>query len=197
MPTEKPVYEAIKDYDGFQLRRYKQQLVAETEVVSGFEQAGNEAFGTLADFIFGNNSQKVKIAMTVPVTQAKTSTRDVRDAETAPATEAQRRAGSGQGSYLVSFLMPSQFDLETLPEPVNSRVRVRTVEERWVAVRPYRGGWSEPNFRMHSVALLEAVKAAGLHARGLPIFARYDSPIVPWFLRRNEVWVEVDAPLTT
>ena len=37
-----------------------------------------------------------------------------------------------------------------------------------------------------------AVTQAGLHWHGEPIWARYDAPWKPWFMRRNEIMLELD-----
>ncbi len=87
--------------------------------------------------------------------------------------------------------MPSGYTLETLPRPTDSRVRLRRIDARVMAARTYSGTWSEARYREHERALLQAVRAAGLQPVGLPVFARYNSPFTLWFLRRNEVLVEV------
>ncbi|NIQ94116.1 MAG: heme-binding protein, partial [Desulfuromonadales bacterium] len=58
----------------------------------------------------------------------------------------------------------------------------------------YSGTWSEDLYRENEKILLEAIEAAGLKAIGEPIFARYNAPFSLWFMRRNEVLVEVEAP---
>ncbi|WP_400995223.1 hypothetical protein [Agromyces sp. GXQ0307] len=40
--------------------------------------------------------------------------------------------------------------------------------------------------------MLAKLGAAGLAVRGEPRFARFNPPITPWFLRHNEVQVEVE-----
>jgi hypothetical protein len=90
--------------------------------------------------------------------------------------------------------MPSRYTLETLPEPVDPRVRLRREPERLMAVRRYSGTWSEANYRDNEALLLRAIDEAGLTLVGSPIYARYNSPFSLWFLRRNEVLVEVEPP---
>ena len=50
------------------------------------------------------------------------------------------------------------------------------------------GLWSQANFDEHLAKLESALRAADLAWSGEPMLARYDPPLKPWFLRRNEVW---------
>jgi len=47
------------------------------------------------------------------------------------------------------------------------------------------------DIRTYGAVLVAAVKKDGVHTTGGPVFARFDSPFIPWFLRRNEIWMEV------
>jgi hypothetical protein len=107
---------------------------------------------------------------------------------------AQEARGEAADTYVLSFVMPSRYTLETLPEPVDPRVHLRAVPARLVAARRYRGRWTEANYREQERALLQALEAAGLRAVAAPVYARYNSPFSLPFLRRNEVLVEVAEP---
>ncbi len=63
--------------------------------------------------------------------------------------------------------------------------------ERLVAAAQYSGRWSESTYRQHLAELASAVVAAGLASLGTARFARFDPPWKPWFLRRNEVLLDV------
>ena len=95
------------------------------------------------------------------------------------------------GTYLFSFMMPAKYTTDTLPTPTDPRIRIRQIEGRRMAARIYSGTWSEERYRRNEAALLEAVAAAGLQPIAAPVFARYNSPFTLWFMRRNEVLVEV------
>ncbi|MDA0790960.1 MAG: heme-binding protein [Proteobacteria bacterium] len=83
---------------------------------------------------------------------------------------------------------------QTLPDPADPRVELVRQSARLVAVLPYRGGWSTRRYREHEAMLLKAVADhEGWTAVGTPMWSRYDPPIVPWLMRRNEVAIAVEA----
>ncbi len=181
---EKAKYQVIEKEGKFQLRQYKTQIVAETVVESDFDEAGNMAFRRLFNYISGENRKKESIAMTAPVNQ-KSSSEKI--AMTAPVNQQQ-----SEGNYIVSFLMPSKYTMETLPEPLDSSVRLRQIPARKVAVIRYSGSWSRKKYEAKKALLEEFIKKKGLKITGQDIFARYDPPFQIPFLRRNEVLFEVE-----
>jgi hypothetical protein len=186
---EQPQYDIVQKYKDFELRRYRPYIVAETIVKKDFNEAGNEAFRILFAYISGNNRTKEGISMTAPVNQTPAVTSGEKIKMTAPVTQSPQ--GKTENSYLLSFVMPSKYTMDTLPEPVNPRVRLRTVDGKLMAARIFSGTWSEERYRRNEAMLLSAVKASGLTTIGAPVFARYNPPFTPWFLRRNEVLIEV------
>ena len=56
MATEEPKYTVLTQVDDFELRRYDEQLVAQTWVSGDQDSASREGFKILADYIFGNNT---------------------------------------------------------------------------------------------------------------------------------------------
>jgi hypothetical protein len=138
-------------------------------MVSGsLERAGTGGFRLLAGYIFGQNrtssGDSTKIAMTSPVTQD--------------------RAGD---EYRVRFMMPSEYDLESLPTPRDSRVVIEQVDAQRLAAIRYSGGWSRSGYEQQLARLSDTLLEHGMTPTGEPIWARYDPPYKPWFLRRNEV----------
>lgn len=181
---EEPAYTVLREYPGFEVREYAPRLVAEVRVSGPTEEAGNRGFRPLAGYIFGGNKGARSIAMTAPVTQSAAPTQI---AMTAPVT--QQPAGD---ATVVQFTMPAEFSLATLPEPLDPQVRLREEPAARYAVIRYSGSWSQENYLEHLRKLESGVKAAGLRVRGEPVYARYNAPYVPWFMRRNEIWLPVD-----
>lgn len=181
---EEPKYTVVRQYDGFEIREYEPYLVAEVVVPGPADEAGNRGFQILAGYIFGKNKGERKISMTAPVAQAPAP---ARIEMTAPVTQA---AANG-GGYVVQFTMPSEYTLETLPEPLDPQVKLKEVSGGRFAVIRYSGTWSERNYKEHLEKLERGVEAAGLRATGGPIYSRYNAPFMPWFMRRNEIWLKL------
>jgi hypothetical protein len=105
---------------------------------------------------------------------------------TVPVTTAP--AGSGT---VMQFFLPAKYTLDTAPRPTDERVRVRRLDERLTAVRTYSGRTTDANYRENEAALLKDLERAGYAVTGQPLFAVYNGPFTPWFMRRNEVIVPV------
>lgn len=190
MAIEEPKYELVKSYPEFELRHYEPFLVAETDVDGDFDEAGNQAFRILAAYIFGENKSQAKMEMTAPVNQRPATEEGEKMAMTAPVT--QRPKGSdGSETFVLSFVMPSGYSLESLPVPLDPQVRLREEPAKLMAVRSYSGRWTESNYRDNESLLLAAVEKAGLEPVAAPVYARYNSPFSLPFMRRNETMVEV------
>jgi len=183
---EETKFKVIESEGRFELRQYSAHIVAETLVEGDFSKAGNEAFGRLAGYINGQNRRKQTIPMTAPVSQEADF---VKIPMTAPVN--QEQAGE---KWRFTFLMPAEYKLETLPEPLDSRVTLRKVPERLVAAFKYSGTWSKSRYEAKKKQLMEWIEKRGLKQIGESIFARYNSPFTPWFLRRNEVLIPIDRP---
>jgi hypothetical protein len=182
MAIEEPKYTVEEKNATYEIRKYSPILVAETLIDDSFEDSGNKAFRILADYIFGNNTARAKIDAKEMLSQKKNE----KIAMTAPVNL--QKAPKG---YLCQFTMPEKYNLETLPQPNDSRVQIRQIPARQVAVLTYTGSWSESKFNEKRDELLNALKANGRNPTGEPVFARFNSPFQIWFLRRNEIWVEL------
>jgi hypothetical protein len=181
---EEAPYRVVKRDGAFELRDYAPHLVAETRVGGAFKGAGTAAFRRLFRYISGENSARERVAMTAPVSQ---EARGEPIAMTAPVEQQPL-----EGNWLVSFTMPASYALETLPQPRDPQVTVRQVPARRMAAVRYSGSWSERSFLRHQRALDSWLLELGLATAGPPVWARYNSPFAPWFLRRNEILVPLD-----
>ncbi len=175
---EEPPYRTIEQQGDFEIRSYPELIVAETIVDGDFKEVGNEGFRRLFGYISGGNTaretaagleaESLKIKMTAPVTQT-------------PMGE----------QWRVTFLMPSNYALGDLPRPVDGRIKLTEESPLLAAVIKYSGTWSERRYRDKRTALENYIDSRGLKITGSPVWARYDPPFMPWFLRRNEIIIPV------
>lgn len=198
MAIEEPDFKIESKTDHYEIRKYGPVTVAETKIESDFENAGSQAFRILANYIFGGNKTKTKIEMTAPVTQIAESEKIKMTAPvtqidgsekidmTAPVTQSKSEAG-----FLVQFTMPKKFSLNTLPIPNDQRVQLREIPSRKIAVYTYSGSWSESRYQEKLLDFMNILKNDNVKTIGEPVLARFNSPFQLWFLRRNEIWLEI------
>ena len=170
MAVETPTYKEVLGDGDFELRDYPALLVAEVTVDGDQKEASNKGFRLLAGYIFGANKKRQGIAMTAPVAQTQ----------------------SAAGTWVVRFTMPSTWSLQTLPIPDDSRVKLRNTRPARCAVLRFSGVAQPSNVETKSSELLALVKSHDLHVSGPVSLAQYNPPWTLWFMRRNEVMVEVE-----
>ena len=184
MAIEKATYTVVEKEDDFEIRRYEPQIVAETFVEGDLEDVGDEGFRRLYGYISGDNQKKQSISTTAPVGQEAKSEKI---AMTAPVGQEQK-----DNRWRITFLMPAEYTLETLPVPTDSRVKLVQDPGRLMAAIRYSGTWSEAGYEENKALLEGFIIMRGLIKAGEPIWARYDPPFMPWFLRRNEVLIPIE-----
>lgn len=168
--VENAKYDVVRKLGRVEIRRYPQLVIARVEGL------GEGGFDILYRFITGQNRQRSKVQMTAPVISEKIKM-------TAPVM-------SDAGS--MAFVMPQGYTPETTPDPVDGRVKVLQVPERLVAALRFSGAWSESAFDARSKQLLEELARNGVKTRGGIFTMLYNPPFTPWFMRRNEVAVEIE-----
>ena len=185
MAIEEATYSVVRQDDRFELRQYAPHVLAETVVEGTLEEAGNSAFNRLFRYISGENRARARVSMTAPVSQEQAGEKI---AMTAPV--GQQRV---QDRWAVSFMMPAEYTLATLPEPNDPEITLRQVPARRMAAVRYSGFWSEKNYLRYKAELEAWIEKTGLTITGEPVWARYNPPFMPWFLRRNEILIPVEA----
>ena len=181
--TEEPEYRVVRELADIEVRQYAAYAVAEVVVPGPAGDAGSQAFPILAGYIFGKNKGERKFAMTAPVTQTAAA---VKLEMTAPVTQS-----AAPGGFLVQFVLPKGVTVASAPEPLDPRVHLREVLPSQVAVVRYSGFWSESNYKDHLAKLQAALRAADLAWTGEAVYSRYNAPFTPWFMRRNEIWLQL------
>jgi len=183
---EEPKYSVLKEYENFEIRNYASYLVAEVDIEGSYNKSGNEAFRILAGYIFGDNQSSTKMNMTAPVESEAIQSSEKMNM-TAPVFSNKNFNG-----YTYRFVMESKYTQETLPVPNNSKIRITEIKDRVMAVISFSGRWSQKNFEKHEQILVNDLKNAGIGVASEAIYARYNAPFTPWFLRRNEIMFEIE-----
>ena len=146
---------------------------------------GSEGFRRLADCIGGNNQKKKSISMTAPVSQKPVSEKI---AMTAPVSQAREN-----GRWRIAFMMPSGYTMDTLSIPDDDRVMLREENEKNVAVIRYSGTWAKKRYDNYATKLMDWISKKGWKVVADPVWARYNPPFIPWFMRRNEILIPVQS----
>ena len=163
MAYEEANYEVVKENKNYEIRKYPDRLVIETNSIQG------NGFRKLFNYISGNNKENEEIKMTVPVTQENKN-----------------------GNMTMQFYLPSKFDKDNAPKPTNSEVKILTVEGGYYAVIKYSGRSSDQNFLKNKEILDKELKQDNVTVLSPPIRASYNSPFTLPILKRNEVMYRVD-----
>ncbi len=180
---EEPDYETLRKDGNIEFRQYPELIAAEIEVAGSGESAANRAFKILAGYIFGKNLSKSKIAMTVPVTESIASEKI---SMTVPVS-----AIESNGRMKMQFYMPSKYTLETLPEPIDKRIKFVELPAKKYAVIRFSGFASERNISEKELVLSGYLNDRQVDYDKQSLRAFYNPPWTLPFLRRNEVWYEL------
>lgn len=168
--VEEPPFARVAEDGDFSVRDYPALVVAEVETDGDRDAAVRAGFRPLARYIFAREREGEKIAMTAPVTQ--------------------QRAGA---AWAVHFYMPPGRDLASLPPPgPGEAVSLRETPPIRRAVVRFSGVADDALLAEQTARLQAWIAARGLSPTGAPpVFAYYNDPFTPGFLRRNEVMIDV------
>ena len=163
MAYEEANYEIVKENKNYEIRKYPDRLVIETNSVQG------NGFRKLFNYISGSNKDNEEIKMTVPVTQENKN-----------------------GNMTMQFYLPSKFNKDNAPKPSNSEIKVLTIEGGYYAAIKYSGRSSDKNFLKNKDILEKELKQDNIIILSPPIRASYNSPFTLPMLKRNEVMYKVN-----
>ena len=163
MAYEEANYEIVKENKKYEIRKYPDRLVIETNSIKG------NGFRKLFNYISGNNEKNQEIKMTVPVTQ------EIKN-----------------GNMTMQFYLPSKFNKDNAPKPSNSEIKILTIEGGYYAAIKYPGRSSDKNFLKNKDILEKELKQDNIIILSSPIRASYNSPFTLPMLKRNEVMYKVN-----
>ena len=167
--VEKPKYQVVSSEANIEIRKYNPMIIALVEVQGERKEAIRGGFKMLADYIFGNNKSKEDIPMTAPVRQQKF-----------------------QENWQISFIMPSEYNMETLPQPNNKNISLKELPSKKYIVINFSGMISDQNIALHEEKLKKYTLENEMHILSSPIYAFYNPPWTLPFMRRNEIMIEIN-----
>lgn len=161
-------YEVVEERPEFEIRYYPGAIIASVNGKGGtYREGSNNNFGRLAGYIFGGNETGEKIAMTSPV----------------------EMYADEKGSEM-SFMMPSEYEMDDLPKPDDGGVRILRSEAEYVAAIRFGGYSSDEVIAEKTAELKVLLEKAGIAHDGQFRVLGYNPPYQVTN-RRNEVIVRL------
>lgn len=167
-----PYFRNVQKKEGYELRTYVPYVLAEVVVQGAYTDAINKGFKILANYLFGCNSEHVRMRMTAPVIIEH---------------------GSRPNEHRIAFVMPFKYTPETLPKPRNQCIAIVLEPKKVVAATRFDGYATEELVRQKEQQFVAALARDGVRTRSAIRLARYHPPfIVPCFMR-NELLVDIEV----
>lgn len=170
--VEQAAYTVLRSEGPIQIRHYPSMIVAEVDVGGDRRPAISRGFRMIAGYIFGANAGAERVAMTAPVLQ-------------------QRRSYEGPPRWLVRFVMPSKWTMETLPQPTDRQVSLKAIPHETYAAITFSGFHFAWALDHQTKVLKRFMKRERLNGDGPPVMAFFDPPWTLPTRRRNEIMIRV------
>ena len=180
--VEVPAYKILKKEQNIEIRQYPPLIIAEVKTAGSRQDSIGNGFRILADFIFGNNEGEKQLSMNGPITQQQ----GIKIAMTAPVQQEKTDT-----EWAISFIMPSKFSIDTIPNPINDRIKIIQIPSKRYAVITFSGRSTEANLTKHTNELEIYMNGSSYSKVGNAKYAFYNPPWTLPFLRRNEVQFEI------
>ena len=164
---ERYKYSVEASYDSFEIRNYDSALFTTVKLpFSGFDKSSSKGFSILAGYIFGDNEENKKIAMTSPVSMTL------------------------QDSITMMFMVPNEYTEESLPKPSQSIIKIENIESKKMAAISF-GGWAnDKKIELYKSKLILSLESEGILFSDKFLFFGYNAPY-EFLNRKNEVLVEL------
>lgn len=163
--TETPEYKVVLTDEKIEIRDYPALTIATTPMKG---DGMNGGFGQLFRFITGNNEGAEKIEMTAPVL-----------------------INTSKDKKTMSFIMPKKAVEKGVPKPTGGTVSLDKIEAARFVVLRFSGSRTTENEKTAIEKIKGWLAAQKIAGQGEPVFAYYDPPWTPTFLRRNEVMIRI------
>lgn len=211
--SEEPKHQIMLKKDNIEIRRYEPLITASISMSYFPNDNRGDAFRALASYIFGENKSDEQLPMTTPVISSTSkkipmtapviTTTSKKMPMTAPVitkhVSSQLNSGSApqdlknqsKNDPEMSFIMPSNLNLKTLPKPLDSRIKLTEIPSKTYAVIRFSGNYSDESFKEQTQKLMDWLLKEKIEILSEPQWAGYDPPFTIPALKRNEVMIEV------
>ena len=133
-----------------------------------YRELSSSGFRKIAGYIFGNNETSAKIAMTSPV-----------------------HMDINQDGSTMSFVMPSQYDIKSLPRPNDAKVEIHESPSEYAAAIEFGGYANDESISKYAEELKKSLEEKGIKPIGHYRYLGYNPPY-QLIGRKNEVIVAVE-----
>lgn len=165
--VEKYSYKVLKTIDKVEIREYESALFSKTTLNPGnYSDNSSSGFRVLAGYIFGDNKDSTKIAMTSPVVMGL------------------------ENNHTMMFMIPKNMKLDEMPKPNSTQIEFVEVPNRKLAAITFGGYANDASIELHKQELINILKDNKIKHKGNFSFFGYNPPY-QIFNRTNEVVVEV------
>lgn len=168
---EQPSYKVLQKDGNIEIRLYQGFLLKSVNVTGNQYLALRKGFRPLVNYIGAKKRDGDKISMTAPVIQS---------------------LGNSKDEWVVSFSMPSKYDASNLPDPNNKQIYTEAISSTKAAVIRFNGKADENLLAEKTIKLSEWLEKGRFTAKTKPRYMFYNDPSTPPFLRRNEIFVELE-----
>ena len=167
---ESPAYSVVQKEGAFEIRDYPELTLISTTMQ---KRGADGSFMKLFRFIQGRNDRSEKISMTTPVLM------------------------SGTESGTMSFVIPKEVALRGAPAPSNPDLTISTKPAGRYAVYRFSGSSKPAPSEAAALKLTSWAAAKHLVVEGTPLFAYYNPPWTPGFMRHNEVLLRLSQKVSS
>lgn len=160
-------YQILFAEEAFEIRDYSKALYASISLLGRYKDKANAGFRALGAYIFGANSTREKICMTTPI-----------------------RIQSNGVATKMSFRLPHNYSMETIPSPKNRDVKIGELAHGLCAVISFGGFSSNWIINKKIEELKKLLVSHDIESTGDFEFLSYNAPY-KLIGRRNEILVHL------
>lgn len=185
-------YTVIGKKKGYEIRQYDSYIAATAIVPFTGREGLNAGFRVLAGYIFGGNTAQKSISMTVPVQVSENTKNSTLDTSQKISMTTPVLVSDAATTTTVTFSMPREYTLETLPKPNDSSIVLEQIPAKKFAAYRFTWNFTPKRIEEKKKYFVELLKKDSAIIVGEPVFAGYSGPGTAPFMMRNEILVEIE-----